>query len=66
MTIESKEVFITKGKQFDTQEKAEQYRADLIGEYLDKAPVLLGPGDRIKINEFIVRHRVELRKLLDF
>ena len=66
MTIESKKVFITKGKQFDTQEKAEQYRADLIGEYVDKAPVLLGPNDRIKLNAFLVSHRVTLRDLLNF
>lgn len=64
--IETKEVFVTRGKQFDSQEKAERYRADLIGEFMDKAPILLHPGDKIKLNDFLVSNRKQLINLLEY
>lgn len=66
MTISEKTVYVTCGKQFDSQEKAVEYRADLLGEFMDKAPILLTPRDRIKLNDFIVENRETLRNLLEY
>lgn len=64
--ITEKTVYVTRGRTFDSQEKALAHRADLIGEFMDKCPVMLGPGERIKINAFMVENRDALRALLDY
>lgn len=64
MMIDEITLYKTRGKTFDTIEKAQAYRADLIGEFFDKAPVLLGPGDRLKLNAYIIENRAELAELL--
>jgi len=64
--IEEITLYKTRGKTFDSIEKAEAYHADLIGEFFDKAPVLLAPGDRLKLNAYIVENRAALRSLLDY
>jgi len=66
MSIEEKTVYVTCGKQFDSLEKAQAHRLDLIGEFMDKAPVLLGPRDRIKLADYIAANRVPLSKLLNY
>jgi hypothetical protein len=64
--IEEKTVYVTRGKQFDTMEKAESHRVDLIGEFMDRAPILIGPRDRIKLTEYIAANRAALAQLLNY
>lgn len=66
MSIEEKTVYVTRGKQFDSLEKAEAHRLDLIGEFMDTAPILLAPRDRIKLADFIAANRAALGKLLEY
>jgi hypothetical protein len=66
MSIEEVTRYLTMGKEFDSLEKAKQFRYDRVGEFMDKAPVLLGPGDRIKIADYITKNRKELCKLLEY
>jgi len=64
--IEEKTVYVTRGKQFDTHEKAEAHRVDLIGEFMDKLPATLSPRDRIKLVDYIAANRRALAQLLDY
>jgi hypothetical protein len=64
--IEEKTVYVTRGKQFDSREKAESHRVDLIGEFMDHAPGCIGARDRIKLIEYIATNRNALRQLLDY
>lgn len=64
--IDERTVWMTGGLQFDSLEKAERYRADRLGEVMDNAPLLLSPGERIKLNDYMVENRAALRKLLDW
>lgn len=66
MSIEEKTVYVTRGQQFDSLEKAEAFRLDCIGKFMDKAPLLLGPRDRIKLADFIAANRAALIKLLSY
>lgn len=66
MMIEEKTVYETRGKTFPSREKAEQYRADLLGEFFDKMPPTLHPRERIELNAFVVANRAALRELLDY
>lgn len=64
--IEEITMYRTRGQLFSSEEKALQYRQDLIGEFMDKAPVLLSPRDRIKLVDFITEHRAQLLNLLAY
>lgn len=66
MSIEEVTRYRTSGKEFDTLEKAEQFRYDLVGAFMDNAPVLLAPGDRIKLVDYITSRRAMLTQLLDY
>lgn len=66
--IEQVIVYRTMGKDFDSEEKALAYRTDKVGECLDGvlASTFIPFKDRLKLVDFIVEHRAELIKLLDF
>ena len=66
--IEKKEVYVTCGKTFSTLSGAEGHRRDMIGIFMDSAPILLSPGQRIKLNDFMTEkeNREKLIQLLDY
>lgn len=64
--IHEKTVYVTRGKTFDSREKAEAYRVDLIGAMFDRAPLVLYPGERIKLADWVAENRAELADLLDW
>lgn len=66
MSIEEKTVWTVGLLQFDSHEEAERHCADRVGEFMDRAPLVLGPGDRIKLNNFMHQNRAAIRKLLDY
>lgn len=61
-------VYRTRGKDFNSEGKALEYRHDLIGDYLNKIMVNNGihPDVRLKLVNFIVDNRAELRNLLNY
>ncbi|ANI21763.1 hypothetical protein AB870_26025 [Pandoraea faecigallinarum] len=64
--IHEKTVYVTRGKTFDSREKAEGHRVDLIGEFFNLAPVVLHPRERIRIVEYVAANRAALAGLLDY
>ena len=64
--IREKVVYETRGKQFDSEEKAIQYRDDLVGEFMDKVGPLLHPRDRLVLNKAITENRKVLIDLLSY
>ncbi len=64
--IEEKTVYVTRGKQFDSYKKAESHRVDLIGTFMDRAPIVIAARDRIKLVDYIAEHRAELAHLFDY
>lgn len=65
--IEEKTVYVTRGKQFDSLEKAQAFRFDLVGSFLDKLPGdRLSAKDRLRLAEFLTENRAQLQDLLDY
>lgn len=70
MSIEKVERFVTLDRTFTTLRNAEEHRADLIGEHLDRwlpaKGVVLTPKHRIILNVVLVENREQLKILLDY
>lgn len=66
MAIEEITKYRVGSTEFTSRESAEQFQYDMVGSFMDKAPLLLHPGDRIKLVNFITQNRKALRNLLDY
>ncbi|QBQ74397.1 hypothetical protein BcepSauron_017 [Burkholderia phage BcepSauron] len=66
--IEEKRVYVTRGKQFDTMEKALEYRDGLLGDLLDGCPAFrnIGLRERLAIIDHMSKNRDALRDLLAY
>lgn len=67
MSIEERTVFTTQGRDFPSLEKAQEFREDMIGEFLDKIPgCRLDREDALRVVAYLVKHRKQVRNLLDY
>lgn len=66
MTIEKVDRFVTFGREFKDHRAAVGYRVDRVGEFLDPALALWSPGEKLKLVQFLVDNRSNIRVLLDF
>lgn len=66
--ITQKTVYVTSGKQFDTLQKAIDYREGLVDEFLSSAPGFyeLRHSKRIDFVQYILDNREQLIGLLSF
>jgi hypothetical protein len=68
MRIKRAEIFIVNGKRFDSEDKAREHILDTLGETVDRLllkDIVLGPGQRIKLVEAMMRHASILVEILD-
>jgi hypothetical protein len=67
MKIESKEVWVIEGRQFDSEEAAQAYESDRIGEFIEKCllnGITFGPRDRLRLLANVLDHREALMAML--
>jgi len=68
MRIQSRVVYSVAGKTFTSEVAARSHIQDMLGETVDRLllrNILLGPGDRIKLVESMLKHAAELVSILD-
>jgi len=68
MKIESKEVWVIGGRQFDSAEAAQAHESDLIGEFVEKCllnGIVFGPRDKLRLLANVLDHREALIAILE-
>jgi len=68
MRIRKVAAYNVNGIAFTSESKAREHIRDMLGETVDKLvlkDILLGPGDRIKLVEAMIKHASELVAILD-